>query len=119
MITMENTEIAIVAKNISKTFHITEDSHNTVKQRLFNLFNSPKKKKVEVLKTPSKGKHISLTKYNGTIFYGGRNGIFKLDAKTGEFVKDISLSSILKNDEFVSGKFNVDKSNKMWLFTKN
>jgi len=76
-------------------------------------------KKVEVLKTPSKGKHISLTKYNGTIFYGGRNGIYKLDAKTGQFVKDINLSSVLKNDEFVSGKLNVDKSNKMWFFTKN
>jgi AraC family chitin signaling transcriptional activator len=76
-------------------------------------------KTVEILKTPSKGKHISLTKYNGTIFYGGRNGIYKLDPKTNEFVKDINLSDVLKNDEFVSGKLNVDKSNKMWFFTKN
>lgn len=81
-----------------------------------NFFSA---KKVEVLKKPSKGKHISLVKYNGTIYYGGRNGIYRLDAKTEQFVKDNSLSSVLKNNEFVSGKLNVDKSNKMWFFTKN
>jgi ABC-2 type transport system ATP-binding protein len=47
---MKNQEYAIVAKNISKTFHITEDSHNTVKQRLFNLFNTPKRKKIQAIK---------------------------------------------------------------------
>jgi ABC-type polysaccharide/polyol phosphate transport system ATPase subunit len=50
---MKNQEYAIVAKNISKTFHITEDSHNTVKQRLFNIFNSPKRKRVEAVKPMS------------------------------------------------------------------
>ena len=61
---MENHEYAIVAKNISKTFHITEDSNNTIKQRLFNLFNSPKAKKVQALKPVSleimKGECIGL-----------------------------------------------------------
>jgi len=42
--------IAIEATNISKTFHITEDSHNTVKHRLFNIFNPPRSRKVEALK---------------------------------------------------------------------
>jgi ABC-type polysaccharide/polyol phosphate transport system ATPase subunit len=46
---MENT-IAIKARNISKTFHISEDSHNTVKHRLFNLFNPPRRKTVEAVK---------------------------------------------------------------------
>ncbi|NNT72841.1 LuxR family transcriptional regulator [Flavobacterium sp. IMCC34852] len=87
--------------------------------RVLSTDNYFSAKKFDVLKTPSKGKHISLTKYNGTIFYGGRSGIFKLDLKTGQFVKDISLSSVLNNDEYVSGKLNVDKSNKMWFFTKN
>lgn len=45
--------IAIKATNVSKTFHITEDSHNTVKGRLFNLFNPPRAKKVEALKLTS------------------------------------------------------------------
>lgn len=42
--------VAIVARNISKTFHITEDSYNTVKKRLFNLFNPSKPKQIAALK---------------------------------------------------------------------
>ena len=45
-----NDDIAILAKNISKTFHITEDNHNTVKQRLFNVFNPPRAREVPALK---------------------------------------------------------------------
>jgi ABC-type polysaccharide/polyol phosphate transport system ATPase subunit len=65
---MEN-ETAITAKNISKTFHISEDSHNTVKHRLFNLFNPPKRKDVQALKMTSleikKGECIGLIGRNG------------------------------------------------------
>ena len=63
-------ELAIVAKNISKTFHISEDSHNTVKHRLFNLFNPPRRKRVEALKMTSleirKGECIGLIGRNGS-----------------------------------------------------
>ncbi|ULQ56466.1 ABC transporter ATP-binding protein [Flavihumibacter rivuli] len=59
----------IVAKNISKTFTISEDSHNTVKHRLFNLFNPPKHKRVEALKMSSleirRGECIGLIGRNG------------------------------------------------------
>ncbi|HMG66662.1 MAG TPA: ATP-binding cassette domain-containing protein [Chitinophagaceae bacterium] len=62
-------EIAITAKNISKTFHIYEDSHNTVKHRLFNLFNPPKRKDISALKITSleinKGECIGLVGRNG------------------------------------------------------
>jgi len=65
---MENTT-AIYAKNISKTFHIYEDSHNTVKHRLFNLFNPPKRKEVPALKRTTieikKGECIGLLGRNG------------------------------------------------------
>jgi ABC-type polysaccharide/polyol phosphate transport system ATPase subunit len=66
---MGNGNYAIIAKDISKTFHITEDSHNTVKQRLFNIFNSPKKKKVQAIKPLSleieKGECMGLLGRNG------------------------------------------------------
>lgn len=65
-----NKEIAIQAKNISKTFHISEDSHNTVKHRLFNLFNPPRKKEVKAVKMLSleikKGECIGLLGRNGS-----------------------------------------------------
>ncbi|HWK02904.1 MAG TPA: ATP-binding cassette domain-containing protein [Puia sp.] len=61
--------LAIEAKNISKTFHITEDSHNTIKHRLFNLFNPPRASKVEALKTMDfevkKGECVGLIGRNG------------------------------------------------------
>jgi ABC-type polysaccharide/polyol phosphate transport system ATPase subunit len=61
--------VAIKAVNISKTFHITEDSHNTVKGRLFNLFNPPRNKLVQALKPTSfeimKGECIGLIGRNG------------------------------------------------------
>jgi ABC-type polysaccharide/polyol phosphate transport system ATPase subunit len=75
---MKNQEYAIVAQNISKTFHITEDSHNTVKQRLFNLFNPPKKKRIEAIKPLSleikTGECIGLLGRNGC----GKSTLVKL-----------------------------------------
>lgn len=62
-------EIAISARGISKTFHISEDSHNTVKHRLFNLFNSPRRKDVPALKMTTleikKGECVGLIGRNG------------------------------------------------------
>lgn len=78
-----------------------------------------KAQKIQILQSPKKGKHISLATYNGAIYFAGREGIFKLNSRTGKFVEDKSLSDVFKNNEYISGKLNVDKSNKMWLFTKN
>ena len=62
--------IILSAKNISKTFVISEDSHNTVKHRLFNLFNPPRKKRVEAIKMLSleikKGECVGLVGRNGS-----------------------------------------------------
>jgi len=64
-----NPALAIEAKNISKTFQITEDSHNTVKHRLFNLFNPPRTTGVEALKPMDfevkKGECVGLIGRNG------------------------------------------------------
>lgn len=63
-------DVAIKAKNISKTFHITEDSHNTIKHRLFNLFNPPRAKEIKAIKRMdmeiNKGECIGLIGRNGS-----------------------------------------------------
>ncbi|EJL63506.1 triple tyrosine motif-containing protein [Flavobacterium sp. CF136] len=69
--------------------------------------------------SPKKGKNASLTKFNNSIYYAYKEGIFKLNPKTKQFEKDKLLSSIFEKDEYTSGKLIVDDSNKIWLFSKN
>lgn len=68
---------------------------------------------------PSKGKNASLTKFNNTIYYAYKEGIFKLNEKSKKFEKDKQLSAIFEKDEYTSGKLIVDDSNKIWIFSKN
>ncbi|WP_181306863.1 ABC transporter ATP-binding protein [Rufibacter sp. XAAS-G3-1] len=71
-------EFAIEAKNISKTFHISEDSHNTVKNRLFNIFKPSRSRYVPAVKNMSfeilKGECIGLLGRNGC----GKSTLVKL-----------------------------------------
>lgn len=97
--------------------YIGHEYKGIIKVQMNNDFYSARK--FRILDSPHKGKHISLAKYNGTIYFAGKEGIFKLNPKSGNFDKDNNLSDVFKNNEYISGKLNVDRSNKMWLFTKN
>ena len=92
--------IAIKARNISKTFHISEDSHNTVKHRLFNLFNPPRKKNVEAIKMMNfeinKGECVGLIGRNGS----GKSTLIRLLAgvyPTDTGFIDINGTTLLMN----------------------
>jgi ligand-binding sensor domain-containing protein/DNA-binding CsgD family transcriptional regulator len=78
-----------------------------------------KTKRFTTYTNPTKGKNASLTKFNNAIYYANKKGIFKLNEKTKQFVKDPLLSSVFEQDQYVSGKLIVDNSNKIWLFSKN
>lgn len=69
--------------------------------------------------SPAKGKNASLCKFHGDIYYAYKEGIFKLNRKSKQFEKDRVLSSVFEKDEYTSGKLIVDRSNKIWLFSKN
>jgi AraC family chitin signaling transcriptional activator len=71
------------------------------------------------LNAPKKGKNASLIKYNNTIYYAYKEGVFKLNENKNVFEKDTQLSKIFTNDEFTSGKMIVDQSNKIWFFSKH
>lgn len=95
-----NNNIAIHARSISKTFHITEDSHNTVKHRLFNLFNPPRRKDIQALKPVTieikKGECLGLLGRNGC----GKSTLVKVLAGVyptdGGYIK-INGSTMLMN----------------------
>ncbi len=67
----------------------------------------------------SKGSHASLAKFNNTVYYAFKDGIYSFDNATNEFVREEQLSAIFSNDEYVSGKLVSDASGNLWAFTKN
>ena len=75
--------------------------------------------KYSTYKNPTKGKNASLVKFNNSIYYAFKGGVFKLNEKTKRFEKDAVLSSVFEKDQYTSGKMIVDDSNKIWLFSKN
>lgn len=92
------------------------------KQGIFRLQLDSKLLKTSSFKkysSPKSGKNSGLVKFNNSIYYANKDGIFKLNSKTKQFEKDKLLSSVFEKDEYTSGKMIVDDSNKIWLFSKN
>ncbi len=96
---------------------VTHEYKGIFKYTIDNNFQ--KASKLETFTNPEKGKNAGLTKFNNAIYYACKKGIFKYNSVKSTFEKENQLSKIFENDEYTSGKLIVDKSNKIWIFTKN
>lgn len=63
-----------------------------------------------------KGFNSGLLSYNGAIYYAYKDGVFKYDNPTGEFIKDTLLSTLFTEKDYTSGKLVVDNT-KLWSFS--
>lgn len=63
-------------------------------------------------------KNSSLVKFKSDILYGFNEGVYKYDFKSNKFSKDSILSSMILNEKYLSGKLVVDKTQKLWGFSK-
>jgi len=109
----------------SKYFELNSTNQVYVSHEYKGIFkfttdlNFTKAEKVSKLNSPKKGKNASLIKYNNIIYYAYKDGVYKLNNKNNNFEKDTILSTMFTHDEYTSGKMIVDKSNKIWFFSKN
>lgn len=109
----------------SKYFELSANNEIYVSHEYKGIFkfktdnNFTKSGKIIKLNYPKKGKNASLIKYNNVLYYAYKEGVYKLNKLNKTFEKDSLLSRIFTKDEYTSGKMIVDKSNKIWFFSKN
>jgi len=66
------------------------------------------------------GSKSSITKYKERILYSNKQGVYTYDKAKSNFVKDGTLSTLIKGYNYLSGKLVVDNdNNRLWLFSKN
>jgi len=66
------------------------------------------------------GVKSSVFKYNNTVFYSFKGGVFYYDVKSAAFKKDSLLSSLISGGNYLSGKIiNDQKGGNLWAFTQN
>lgn len=109
----------------SRYFEIAKTNEIYVSHEYKGVFNFKpdaqfsKANQIKVLDYPKKGNKSSLIKYNNSIYYAYKEGVYKLNEITKKFEKHKSLSAIFSNDNYTSGKLIADGANKIWLFSKN
>ncbi|MCW5518509.1 LuxR family transcriptional regulator [Aureitalea sp. L0-47] len=109
----------------SKHFEISDSGEILVSHEYKGVYRLiPNKDLTEIeefseISSVQKGSHSSLATFNGTIYYAYRNGFFKYDDTSKEFIKDESLSGIFGDDQYITGKLIADETGKLWAFTKD
>ena len=64
-------------------------------------------------------KNSSLIRFKNKILYADKAGVFGYDSITNTFKKNLELSPIVTQSEYISGKLVVDDTEKLWGFSKD
>ncbi|WP_452225016.1 triple tyrosine motif-containing protein [Lacinutrix chionoecetis] len=64
-------------------------------------------------------KNSSLISNQKAIIYSAKEGIFKYNDRKKLFIKDTLKSDLILTNDYTSGKIELDKTGKLWLFSQN
>jgi len=109
----------------SKHFEITSSSQILVSHEYKGVYRlTPNEdytaiEEIHEFSSVEKGSHSSLASFNEAIYYAYRDGIYKYDESSKDFVKDEALSEIFSVEQYITGKLIADKNGKLWMFTKD
>ncbi len=111
--------------NIStRSFEYTSDTNLIVNHEYKGLYHvTIDKEYSKVTKsyldsTINKGKNSGIIAHKNKILYANKEGIFVYSKKEKSFKKERILSKLINNENYISGKLVVDKTNNLWLFAK-
>ena len=112
-------------KNSSRYLEINEKNQVWVNHEYKGVFkltlddSLSKVLKFDMESSVSPGKNSSLIKYKNNIIYASEKGVFKYDASSKTFKRDVLLSAVIDEDNYVSGKLVVDKNERLWAFSND
>lgn len=73
-------------------------------------------KKIDI----NQGVKSSIAKFNNSILYNYKDGVYQYNKEDESFIKDSLLSEFLSEEKYLSGKLiNDKKGNRLWGFNKN
>ena len=79
-----------------------------------------KAKNIKTTKGVEKGLYSGLTKFDDTLIYSNRSGLFKYSNDDNKFIKDSLLTNLAYgNSSYSSGKIIPTSNNSFWSFTNN
>lgn len=71
---------------------------------------------ITLYETPLKGKNAGLTRFQDSVVYFSRDGVFTLNDFNSGFRRSKTLSETIASSEYTSGKMTAD-GNRLWFFT--
>lgn len=81
-----------------------------------DYFQIKESKKLDI----EEGPKSSIIKYNGQLLYSNKYGVYVYDESKSNFIRDNTLSELIKGFNYLSGKLVLDSyNNRLWLFSKN